>query len=72
MKVCYQCADAIQAMVREEICLSVSDWHEACSEPAWNRVKATFARRWKTKKDYVSISAVRQVPLDYKPIKWNR
>jgi hypothetical protein len=72
VKVCYTVSDAVKAMVREEICRTVDTWEEGCSETVWEKVKELFARRWKTKKAYVNITAVRAVPDDYKPIRWDR
>lgn len=69
MKVCYTANDAVQAMIREEVCKTVATWEEACSESVWESVKAAFARRHKTKKLYVDITAVRVVPDDYKPVR---
>ena len=70
MKICYTLSDAIQAMVREEVCWKVETWEDGCSEEVWEKVKTTFARKHRTKKDYVHITAVRQVPDDYRPIKF--
>ena len=69
MKVCYTASDVIQAMARGEVCKTVDSWEDACSENVWNEAKATFARRYKTRKQYVNITAVRMVPDDYRPVR---
>ena len=69
MKVCYTASDVIQAMARGEVCKTVESWEEACSERVWNQAKETFARRYKTRKQYVNITALRVVPDDYKPVR---
>ena len=55
-------------MTRHEICKIVESWDEAHMESVWDSVKATFARRYKTKKQIVDITAVRIVPDDYRPV----
>ncbi len=70
MKICYTVSDAVQAMVREESCRVVDTWEEGCSDKVWDRILAAFARKWKTKKEYCHITAVREVADDYKPIRW--
>ena len=72
MKICYTVSDAIQAMVREEICRTVENRDDGYTDKMWDSVKAAFARRWKTKKLYVNITAVKEVPDDYRPIRWER
>ena len=69
MKVCYTASDVIQSMARGEVVKNASSWEEACSESVWDAAKATFARRHKTRKQYVNITAVRVVPDDYKPVR---
>lgn len=69
IKVCYTANDTIQAMARGEVCKTVESWDEACCEGMWDAAKAVFARRYKTKKQYVEITAVRIVPDDYKPVR---
>lgn len=49
------CNDVIKAMEREDIKVTAETLDEA-----WDKAKTRFARKYKTKKEYVDITAVRR------------
>ena len=53
MKITLTCNDSIKAMAREDVTVSAKTLDEA-----WDKAKAKFARKHKTRKDYVNITAV--------------
>ena len=53
MKFILTCNDSIQAMVRENMTVTADTIDEA-----WEKAKTRFCRKYKTKKAYVSITAV--------------
>lgn len=58
IRVRYTCSDAILAMVRDYVVLSLPSREDATNDETWNRAKRIFARRNKTKVSYVNITAV--------------
>ena len=56
MKYQLTCSDVIKAMVREDITVTANTLDEA-----WEKAKTRFARKHKTKKDYVDITAVHRL-----------
>ena len=56
MKYTLTCSDVIKAMAREDITVTANTLDEA-----WDKAKANFARKHKTKKDYVDITAVKRL-----------
>ena len=53
MKYTLTCSDIIKAMAREDITVTANTLDEA-----WEKAKVRFARKYKTKKEYVDITAV--------------
>lgn len=58
MKVKLTCSDCIQALKRDYIVITVQDREQACSEETWKHAKKIFARRHKTRAEYVDITGV--------------
>ena len=56
MKYALTCSDAIQAMARETVTVTADTLDEA-----WEKAKAKFARKYKTKKAYVDITETHRV-----------
>ncbi len=56
MKVKLTCNDAYYAMVREDITVTATSLDEA-----WDKAKTRFARKHKTKKAYIDITAVQWI-----------
>lgn len=56
MTVILTCSDAVQAMERENVTVKAETLDEA-----WKIAKKRFARKYKTKQEYVDITAVRRL-----------
>lgn len=61
MKVKYICSDVIKSMTREDIVLDIPTTEDAYTTKTWEKVKKRFARRNRTKADYVNITGIEQV-----------
>ena len=58
MKVKLECSDCIQSFKLDHVVLTVKNREEACSEETWNHARKIFARRHKTRAEYVNITGV--------------
>lgn len=58
MKVKFTCSDCIQAFKLDYIVMTVENREEAFSEETWNHARKIFARRHKTRAEYVNITGV--------------
>lgn len=56
MKYRLTCSDIIKAMARETITVTANTLDDA-----WEKAKTRFARKYGTKKDYISITAVERL-----------
>ena len=56
MKYILTCSDVIKALAREDITVTASSLDEA-----WDKAKVRFARKYKTSKLFVNITAVEMV-----------
>ena len=57
MKVTLTCSDCIKAFKLDHIVMTVESREQACSEETLNRARKIFARRHKTRAEYVNITA---------------
>ncbi len=56
MKYRLTCSDVIKAMARETVTVTANTLDDA-----WEKAKTRFARKYRTKKDYVNITAVERL-----------